>query len=345
MINGEIVGGYPPSTVDIIADKKLLNKFVDNLFQHQTYLVDRDVKHLLFASILRWEDQFEQVASKNPLQKNSNTIKHIFIASLQKVKNENGITDMIWKSWKKQVSKGYYEKNFHSIPLNKLSRIMNHDDFKDERILVDGRNTYETMKHIATSNNQIAYSNFEINTKINNIANEVMDIKKDISVIKSLLLGELGNPNESIEGSHKSKKMKHENFDWNMIETKFDEANLKQFLLLWYDYNALASYNKVEEKNKGIKNKFMRIHKAIKYLLTFEEETDFSKEKPETVEHYSEWRANMRSMSEYCALEAFKVFQDNNVLPEKFKNIEDMKLTSFLTAMKKMKQKENNICE
>ena len=53
MINGEIVGGYPPSTVDIIADKKLLNKFVDNLFQHQIYLVDRDVKHLLFASILR----------------------------------------------------------------------------------------------------------------------------------------------------------------------------------------------------------------------------------------------------------------------------------------------------
>ena len=33
-----------------------------------------------------------------------------------------------------------------------------------------------------------------------------------------------------------------------MIETRFDEANLKQFLL--YDYNALASYNKVEEKTK-----------------------------------------------------------------------------------------------
>ena len=104
---------------------------------------------------------------------------------------------------------------------------MNDDDFKDERILVDGRNTYETMKHIATSNNQIAYSNFEINTKINNITNEVMDIKKDISVIKGLLLGELGNKNESIEGSHKSKKMKHKNINWRMIETKFNEANMK----------------------------------------------------------------------------------------------------------------------
>ena len=58
-----------------------------------------------------------------------------------------------------------------------------------------------------------------------------------------------------------------------MIETKFDGANLKQFLLSWYDYNALILY--VQEKNKGVKNKFMRIHKAIKYLLTYEKDADF----------------------------------------------------------------------
>ena len=58
--------------------------------------------------------------------------------------------------------------------------------------------------------------------------------------------------------------MKHENFDWNMIETKFDEANLKKFLLLWYDYHALILYNKVQDK---IKDKFMHIHKAIKLFF------------------------------------------------------------------------------
>ena len=84
----------------------------------------------------------------------------------------------------------------------------------------------------------------------------------------------------------------------------------------------------------------MRIHKAIKYLLIFEEDTDISKEKPYIVKHYSEWRANMRSMPEYCARDAFNVFRENNVLPEKFKTIEDMKLTSFLTAIKKMEQEE-----
>ena len=78
------------------------------------------------------------------------------------------------------------------------------------------------MKHIATSNNQIAYSNFEINTKMNNNANEIMDIKRDISVIKGLLLGELGNQNESIEGSH---KMKHENYDWKLNLIKLIRSN------------------------------------------------------------------------------------------------------------------------
>ena len=68
-------------------------------------------------------------------------------------------------------------KNFYSSPLNEFARIMNDDDFRDERIVVDGRNTYKTMKHIATSNNKIAYSNFETNTKINNIAIKIINTK------------------------------------------------------------------------------------------------------------------------------------------------------------------------
>ena len=63
----------------------------------------------------------------------------------------------------------------------------------------------------------------------------------------------------------------------------------------------------------------MRIHKAIKYLLTFEEDTDFSKEKPDIVEHYSKWSADMRSMSKYCAREAFKEFRENIALPKNSK--------------------------
>ena len=62
-------------------------------------------------------------------------------------------------------------------------------------------------------------------------------------------------------------------------------------------------------------------------MLTFEEDTDFCKEKPDIVQHYLQWRAYMRSMSEYCAREAFQEFQENNVLSEKLKHIEDMKLT------------------
>ena len=37
-------------------------------------------------------------------------------------------------------------------------------------------------------------------------------------------------------------------------------------------------------------------------------------------------------MLEYCAHEAFKEFQENNVLSEIFKDIEDVKQTSSLTA-------------
>ena len=46
-----------------------------------------------------------------------------------------------------------------------------------------------------------------------------MDTRNNLAVITGLLLGESGNGNESIEGSHKTKKIKNENFDWKMIET------------------------------------------------------------------------------------------------------------------------------
>ena len=102
MINGVIAGGYPPSTVDITADKKFLkNKFADNLFDHQIYLVNRDVKHLFFCINVKMGGSVS--CSQKYFTKNSNTINHIFIASIQKVNNENGITDLIWKSWKEQV--------------------------------------------------------------------------------------------------------------------------------------------------------------------------------------------------------------------------------------------------
>ena len=82
----------------------------------------------------------------------------------------------------------------------------------------------------------------------------------------------------------------------------------------------------------------MRIHKAIKYLLTFEEDTIFSKENPNIVEEYSEWRAHVSSMLEYCAQQTFVQFKKYDVLPIKFKDINDMKLTSFLTAIKNVVQ-------
>ena len=53
-----------------------------------------------------------------------------------------------------------------------------------------------------------------------------------------------------------------------MIEKKCNDANLKQYLLFWYDCNRFSSYNDIKEINKGAKKKFMQFHKEIKYLLT-----------------------------------------------------------------------------
>ena len=80
IINGEIFVGHPLSITDITSHKTSLNKCVESLFQHQIHLIDCNVKHLLVVCILRWEHQFEQVVSINPLSKQGKA-NHIFISS------------------------------------------------------------------------------------------------------------------------------------------------------------------------------------------------------------------------------------------------------------------------
>ena len=51
------------------------------------------------------------------------------------------------------------------IPSHAVSIMINNEEVQNKIILVDGRNTFEALKHITASNNQIAYSNFEKITK------------------------------------------------------------------------------------------------------------------------------------------------------------------------------------
>jgi len=41
--------------------------------------------------------------------------------------------------------------------------------------------------------------------------------------------------------------------DWSTVSMKLDGAKLSQYLYLWYDLNALVSYDKIKGKKKIIR--------------------------------------------------------------------------------------------
>ena len=49
--NGKITGGCPPNANDVVTNMEMMNKFVSNLFRHQKYLANTEVKRLLLGSI------------------------------------------------------------------------------------------------------------------------------------------------------------------------------------------------------------------------------------------------------------------------------------------------------
>ena len=89
------------------------------------------------------------------------------------------------------------------------------------------------------------------------------------------------------------------------------------FAILWNFSNNIPDYKFLKNYKPSVSSKM--------YSGNGDLVANFSKEKPTNVEEYSEWRAYMSSMSEYCAQQAFDQFKKYNILQVKFKYINDMK--------------------
>lgn len=90
-VNGEIVGGYPPTAEDIQTEEEKLFKFTKNLFSHQVHVTNKDLKKLMIGSILRWEDDVIRCISSDPLKSYVHDITaHMYIAEIEKVKKQTG---------------------------------------------------------------------------------------------------------------------------------------------------------------------------------------------------------------------------------------------------------------
>ena len=124
--------------------------------------------------------------------------------------------------------------------------------------------------------------------------------------------------------------------DWSTVSMKLDGAKLSQYLYLWYDLNALVSYDKIEGKKKSSeKNKMKRIKHVINSFMKFCDKD--IPERPTILQEYKEWQKHVMSSSNTCAQNAFDELKGLKIDGmDKYNTIDDMTISAYITNHKKL---------
>ena len=98
MDNGNYIGGISPAFDAITTESELAVKFMNKLFKNQPD-VDEKVKKLLFASLLRFYADFENLLEKEPLQRFKNKCEHVVIDRIEQTRIDCGVDEEIFVQW------------------------------------------------------------------------------------------------------------------------------------------------------------------------------------------------------------------------------------------------------
>lgn len=135
-------------------------------------------------------------------------------------------------------------------------------------------------------------------------------------------------------------------YDWKVIENKFDSSSITQYIEIWEDYDVMKSYtmyntnksikkeglNDKGNKSSSMRSKFNRISNVVKGIKMLGGWVEIEK-KPDTMEDYGAWKNKLSQNSYLASTNMFRELVAKNVLPQKFKRVEDLNITALGKAL------------
>ena len=258
--------------------------------------------------------------------------------------------DTLWSQWTVEIKEGYVSNNWESLSLDRMKELTADSEFVDS-FNVDPRSlisSVENMQHAVRANtlnlSALKSTVTAVNSRVTKVQAEVADLKRDISDIKSQmsqLIAILGEKDNIEPTKKKPKIFKQQVFHWNTVLEKFDSSKLGHYLYIWHDFDAQESYSQMKgrKKERSVENKYFRIKKTVKAIQEFVDNPDELK-KPQDSQEYFNWKKFMVELSLKCADLAFMALFEKGVIKQKFKSINDMKMSSFLEATKQASKKK-----
>ena len=146
--DNDLVTAYPPSLESVKTEKTLLDKFCKHLFIEDNYISNK-VKTLLTASILHGYKEFVCIVMADP-KRRWITQDHPVLGIIKHVRNQLGITDVIFNTWINEIEEDFVVKNMYTLPADRLGSLSG-NILCDPRSIVD---KLDDMSKTLVSNNE-----------------------------------------------------------------------------------------------------------------------------------------------------------------------------------------------
>lgn len=298
-LNGEIVGGRPPTLVSVKTTPQLLDDFIHVLFVDDIEKRWPDsIRVLLTASLLRWYDDFAAIIKDHPKRIYEDSARHPLVHSVERACVSAKVDAETFKSWCREVRDGFAVSNYMAVPYELLPT--GHNIQVDPRSMVDFFNTlvgsfnglFNQKMVLEEDIASLRRENAQQTRTIERLENVVTDLQKSNTRIIDVL--ELKYDKKPLA----KRKPVPQTSLLHFSDVKFpDNLTLEESFLKYFKERCLEGYllelksDEYAKKLKGeqgkIKNRYKKLKKAVKVLLLFCDH--YPREVPEDPKELSKW--------------------------------------------------------
>ena len=163
-------GGYSPNFYAIATEVEKAEMFVDMLFFRQQKHVSKEVCRILFASLLRFYEDFENVLENEPTGKFEHNV-HPLTAEITKSMQDVNVSEELFKIWQEEIKKDFVSKNYLALPMSEIP----------QDIRVDVRTPLLCLRKVEQSSSASYSTNAETQTEVRHLREEVKMLMNTVS--------------------------------------------------------------------------------------------------------------------------------------------------------------------
>lgn len=304
-------GGYSPNFYAIATEKEKATLFVQLLFFKQKEHVDIEVSRLLFASLLRFYNDFEHILATEPNRKFEHN-DHPLQSEINKTMQEVNVSDELFKTWQQEVKNDFVAKNYLALPQS---------DIQGD-IRVDVRTPLLCLRKVEQSSSASYSANAQTQTEVRHLREEVKmlrnTVEKLVNTIENLVdinsltvdrkRKRISNDNENVDvheivavntqdrnNQHKSVNLP----TWETVSNILKKTQLEDFIFNYMDYQTDMVYDNVGDGKKSKirteKKRFTKLYETI-MLCKCTDDDDLT-ERPSDPAELLAWKNHTQAMS------------------------------------------------